>query len=269
MLSKVFLLKQIKHTEGKNILFLLDGFDEYIPNYTERKRNSILKLIKKKFLPKSAVIVLSRPRSVDNYKHFFTKVFEVTGFRQNDIEASLHKLDAPLRISIENYIDNNPNVKKLCYLPLHMTMIIYLASLDKNSLSKLDSETKIFMNFLHLTIAHYEERHTLDALIQDDCFKHPSLSKKDSWCSLFISICELAFIATLHHQQTFNSIEIHKLSVSIDIVQKLSLFNIKKENRRYGPVDVFSFSHQTFRDFMSAYHLVLLPIVDQQIMIKK
>ncbi len=148
-------------------------------------------------MPKSVVIISSRPRSIDNIKNVFTKVFEVTGFRRADIEKTLLQLETSLRISIENYFDNNPNVKKMCDLPLHMTMIIYLASLKKDPLSEMDSETRIFKNFLHLTIAHYQERHSLRTLTLDKCLVEDQ-STKDSLCPLFVSICGLAFNATIH-----------------------------------------------------------------------
>ena len=259
------LLQGIKTLRGENTVFVLDGFDEYFPNYAEEKNELVLRLIKGTFLPKSVLIIMSRPRSVDDVRSYFKKVFEVTGFRRLDIETSLFNLGLPLRTLIEDYFDNNPNVKKMCYLPLHMTMIIYLASLKEDALSGIDSETKIYTNFLYLTIDHYHKRHGLRSSTLNDCFDHQSAD--DSLCLQFTSICALAFNATIHHQQTFSSKELRNISIDADTLQKLSLFNIRKENRRQGSVDVFSFSHQTFRDFMSANYLILLPRNEQRKMI--
>ena len=261
------LLQRIKTLRGRNTMFVLDGFDEYFPNYAEQKNELILKLIKGTSLSKSAIIIMSRPRSVDDVRSYFKKVVEVTGFRRLDIETSLLSLGLPLRTVIEDYFDSNPNVKKMCYLPLHMTMIIYLASLKDDALSGIDSETKIYTNFLYLTIEHYHKRHGLRSSTLNDCFEVNSAS--NSLCIQFSSICALAFNATIHHQQTFSSKELRNISIDADTLQKLSLFNIRKENRRQGSVDVFSFSHQTFRDFMSANYLILLPKNEQHKMIIK
>ena len=137
------LLQRIKTLRGEKTVFVLDGFDEYFPNYAEQKNELVLRLIRGTFLPKSVIIIMSRPRSVDDVRSYFKKVVEVTGFRRLDIETSLFNLGLPLRTLIEDYFDSNPNVKKMCYLPLHMTMIIYLASLKEDALSGIDSETKI------------------------------------------------------------------------------------------------------------------------------
>ena len=124
-----------------------------------------------------------------------------------------------------------------------------------------------YTNFLYLTIDHYHKRHGLHSSTLNDCLEAKASS--DSLCLQFSSICALAFNATIHHQQTFSSKELKNISIDAGTLQKLSLFNIRKENRRQGSVDVFSFSHQTFRDFMSANYLILLPKTEQHKMIIK
>ena len=233
----------------------------------KKKNNFLRKLIKGAFLSKSTVIVTSRPRGIEDVKGYFTVLTEIIGFSRLDIETSLLQLEAPLRTVISEYFDFNPNVKKMCYLPLHMTMIIYLASLKEDTLSGIDSETKIYTNFLYLTIDHYNKRHGQSASLLNLCLEEQAVNH--SLCHLFASVSELAFNATLNMQQTFSSNEILNFPVTAETLEKLSLFYIKKENRRHGRVDVFAFSHPTFQEFMSAIYLVQLPKKEQRNLITK
>ena len=264
------LSEKIKTHEGAGIAFILDGFDEYYQGTSMDKHKFFLNLIKHTFLPKLTVIVLSRPRGLEDTRSYFTKFVEIVGFSQTDIEASLLHLGAPLPTVIRKYLNKNPNVKQMCYLPLHMTMIIYLASLKGDILSDIDTETKIYTSFLYLTIEHYSTRHGLSSLSLDHCLKDFQ-TVNYTLCPLFGSVCRIAFDATINRQQTFSSDELVRTlaQVSTDTLEELSLFYIKKENRRNGRVDVFSFSHPTFQEFMSAFHLVQLPRNEQQIAISK
>ena len=258
------LSSKIRTNKGEGYAFIIDGFDEYFP---QERNDFLVKMIKGTLFPKSTVIVMSRPRGIEDMKAYFTMLVEIIGFSRLDIETSLLQLEKPLHSVIGEYFDNNPNVKKMCYLPLHMTMIIYLASLKEDTLSDIDTETKIYTNFLYLTIDHYNKRHGQHSAFINFCLEDRTVNH--SLCPLFKAMCELAFNATIHRKQTFTSNELLNIQVTPETLEKLSLFYIKKENRRLGRVDTFAFSHPTFQEFMSAFFLVLSPKHEQQQMIAR
>ena len=259
------LVKGIQDTDGDRVAFVLDALDEYHPG-PHLKNDHVFKLIKNISLPKSAIIVTSRSRRIDDIRKYFTERVEVEGFNETDIDISLLRLGPPLGPVIAQYLDQSPNVKKMCYLPLHMTMIIYLASLKVESLSLIDTETKIYSSFLYLTIEnYYTRRHQWNRLSL--CFETPH--PQNDLCDLFAKVCELAFNATVDQQQTFTSREIERLLLPSDTLEALSLFKIEKENRRQGSIDVYYFSHQTFQEFMTAYHLLILPENEQNKIISR
>ena len=259
------LVKQIQDTDGDRVAFVLDALDEYHPSY-HLKHDHVFKLIKNISLPKSAIIVTSRSRRIDDIRKYFSQRVEVEGFNETDIDISLLRLGPPLGPVIAQYLDQSPNVKQMCYLPLHMTMIIYLASLKVESLSLIDTETKIYSSFLYLTIAnYYTRRHQWNRLSL--CFETPH--PQTDLCDLFAKVCELAFNATVDQQQTFTSSEIERLLLPSDKLEALSLFKIKKENRRLGSIDVYYFSHQTFQEFMAACHLLILSENEQNKIISR
>ena len=251
------LVKRIQDTKGDRVAFVLDALDEYHPSQLQ-KNDHVFKIIKNISLPKSSLIVTSRSRKIDDVRNYFTQIIEVAGFNETDVDISLIRLGPPLGPVIAQYLDQNPNVKNMCYLPLHMTMIIYLASLKVDTLSLIDTETKIYSNFLYLTIENYHtRRHEWNRNSLSVCFEESQ--PQNDLCVLFAKVCELAFNATVEKQQTFTSSEIDGLQLPSDKLEALSLFKIKKENRRQGSIDVYYFSHQTFQEYMAACHLFMLP----------
>ena len=252
----------IKSTSGKGVLLVLDAFNEY--QVLNEKKDFVLRLIKRLSLPNSAIILTSRPRGVDDVKMYFNEIVEVIGFSEADINTSFAHLDFSLQPVIGNYFEGNPNVKELCYLPLHMTMLIYIASVKEDVLSSIDSGTEIYTSFLYLTINRYNERHGLAPSSLDDCFNHSDTE----FCNIFQRVCKLAFNATIQKKQTFDSSNFGDIETAIPS-SILTLFNVKRVNKAQGSIDVFYFPHKTFQDFMSACHLILLRKTERRKMIEK
>ena len=260
-------IDEIIVTKGEQVMFIVDGFDEY--DIQNHKEDYLIRLIKNKTmsLSKSAIILTSRHRRISEIKRHFNEIVEIIGFNKADIDTVLFSLDPQLQSKIGSYFENNPNVEEMCYLPLHMTMVIYLASLNEGSLSDIETETEIYTRFLYLTVNHYSERHGLVATSLDDCFEHSETDH--TLCLTFRRVCELAFNATIHKKQTFDSNDIRKTVIQSSTLEDLSLFHVKRVNKEYGPIDLYYFSHQTFKDFMSACYLAVLSESEQQQMIMK
>ncbi len=76
----------VHRRSGLGLYLILDGLDEYIPR---KSKAFISDLIKKVILPKSVVIVASRPAAVTKFRSIATKQVEVLGFL-NDQITGLH-----------------------------------------------------------------------------------------------------------------------------------------------------------------------------------
>ena len=76
------LCSHITTSSGESAVFALDGLDEYSPG---SKDDFILKLITKRCLPKSTVIVTSRPAGSQGYRRNASMVIEVIGFTGKQI----------------------------------------------------------------------------------------------------------------------------------------------------------------------------------------
>ena len=254
--------EEILNGNGEGVCFLLDTYDQYIP---AEKGDFVEGLIRGRELQlsKSAVIVTSRSRASEAIKTHFNQRLEMVGFREEDIEKYLDQLPQSLRTNISRYLERNPNVKQMCYLPLHMMMVVYIATADTERLSLIDTETKLYHGFMYLTIEQYEKRHKWSPSSLDQCF-----SEKESdqpLCILLRRVCQLAFERI--REQTFELSALGDLRLPDRIDSKkleaLSLFKIEKVRVNYRRVEKYYYSHRTFQEFLAALYLSVQPEQDQ------
>ena len=249
----------ILRANGKGICFLLDGYDEYIPS---RHGNYINGIILGSKLTTSVVIMTSRPNAIMEIQKKFPRIIEITGFTESSINTYLKQLQLPdaQHKAIYQYLDNY-NIRQICYLPLHLSMLVYIATYD-DALELFDTETELYYNFMSLTINQYENvRHTKTAESLKECFGDSNT--QTDLCDILRSISEIAFDGLKNKTQMFTSSSLIRLSRISNIsaeIEALSLFKIETLYNKDGTKFFkYWYSHPTFQDFLAAFHLTALP----------
>lgn len=166
---------------GEGTCFLLDGLDEY-----DYKGSSyVTSLIRGEKLAKSVVIVTSRWTAIEDYEVHFHSKAEIIGFGEKGIQMYLEQLQLSKNEYqiINQYLSIHPNIRQLCYLPLHLSMLAYVAVDNIDSLSLVDTETSLYTTFLYLILKQYElVRHNQTVESLDECFN--DLYKESKLCIL-------------------------------------------------------------------------------------
>ena len=84
---------------------------------------------------------------MQDIKFLFHRKIEIISFGEHGIDTYLKQLqltDAQNAV-IYPYLDNHPNVKQMCYLPLHLSMLVYIAIItDTSALTLVDTETELY-----------------------------------------------------------------------------------------------------------------------------
>ena len=171
----------ITASDGENVLFILDGWDE-LPS-TAPAYSFILNLVKGIKLPKSSIIITSRPTSSTILHSLVHLQIEILGFTKDELQQYFRKC---LQNSVEaaerllQRIKQNPIVEGTCYLPLNASILVHLFKCRGNVLPTTQygifTELVCTCIFRHLKKTHQDtnELKSLDELPPDTAaqFKH-------------------------------------------------------------------------------------------------
>ena len=171
----------ITASDGENVLFILDGWDELsskAPAYS-----FILDLVKGIKLPKSSIINTSRPTSSAILHSLVRLQIEILGFTKDELQQYFRKClenSAEAAERLLQRIKQNPIVEGTCYLPLNASILVHLFKCKDNVLPTTQygifTELVCTCIFRHLkkTCQDINELKSLDELPPDTAaqFKH-------------------------------------------------------------------------------------------------
>ena len=138
------LCSQITLSGGEDVVFALDGLDEYSP---QSKDDFIHKLMTKRTLPKSTIIVTSRPAGTQAYRRNANILIEVIGFTGTQIPEYVNRYfadDTQKAQKLIAHLEQHRNLMNTCYSPLHLNMLVFLYEED---IELPATETQMYLHF--------------------------------------------------------------------------------------------------------------------------
>ena len=245
-------LYDIEKESGEGVCFIIDGLDEY--EHHNDCDTMILKLICKHLLPLAMVIVASRPvgTALVRDEAPVTKRIEVLGFKKDQILEYImcyYNHDQNMASNLISYLKAHINVYRMCYLPVHTSMICFLYSRLGENIPQ--TETKIYESFTRFTLLRKLNREKL------------RYKKIDSLQSLtgdvkeyFNNICKLAFDMTIYSKQVvLQSQTQFPLTISGSDKSSLGLVTVDSTAELFGFEDLYTFLHLTFQEYLAAFYL--------------
>ena len=252
------LTKLAETRDGDGVCFLLDGLDEYRP--LNKQKSIITKLLDRKYLPKSMIIVFSRPSAIDQLQnHLITKRIEVFGFSKKHISEYIDNFPfveggtsdslVTKASQLKDYLLHNPSIHDMCYLPIHAAMICFLFQFDKNISS---TQTKVYEEFTRLIVQRHLTRH-------EECKELTSLKLLEGvHAEHFKNLCHLAYEMTIKSKQVISSQELQAQlggSGSLSEESCLGLLTICSTLYQTGIHQNYAFLHLTSQEFLTAYYI--------------
>ena len=251
-----------KHN-GLGLGFVLDGLDEYQP---QNKNVFIFKLIRKEVLPKSVVIVASRPAATADFRSIATRHIEVLGFLKPQIYDYIDSYQFYAnckRPGLHKYLDAHPNVLHMCYLPIHISMVCFL--FDRLTKDLPETETEIYRVFTKFAVLRMLYRYNSRSEVSLETLDDLSPLHK----SRYLKVCKLAFRMTLSTKQVMRQAEVKSLLATIEEKELFGLITVDNIATICGFQDVYTFLHLTFQEFLSAYYISSLEEKEQMEIIEE
>lgn len=239
---------------GEDVVFVLDGFDEYAPG--ARNESFISKLVLKQVYSRSVVIVSSRPAATQRFRQKATKWIEVVGFMKEQVIEyvdTYFRTKNDLAKQLNEHLEKHPNLMNMCYLPLHCAMLVFLYE-EEEFLPK--TETEFYKHFTLSTLIRCVHKQCEDPGNPFQLSSYDDLPYEEK--DLFEKICELAFQATVNSQQVFKRSDLDKICLQFEDKNSLGLVMIDRYFVTYGLNETYSFLHLTFQEYLSAVHLANL-----------
>ena len=263
------LCSQITLQSGEGVIFALDGLDEYSPGTP--KDDFIHKLVMKRCLPKSTVLITSRPAGTQSYRRNATMLIEVVGFTGTQIPEYVNRYfadDTQKAQKLISHLKQHRNLMNTCYSPLHLNMLVFLYEED---IELPATETHMYLHFtLSILLRSIHRRNDSESTSFLNSFDDLSPEDKE----LFDKICKLAFDATVSMKQSFKLSElsdkkIFKPGGKGSDEDTLGLVVVDRQVGIRGKVEVYSFFHLSFQEYLAAVYIAGLDPGHQQQLVKK
>ena len=231
---------------GDGVLFILDGFDEISE---EMHRSSIVHdILEGHLAPKASFLITSRPISAQSLYELVDRRIEITGFGEEEVEKYVTVYFAASDVAVgEKLIStlrSRPTIRSLCYVPLLLRMVCFLASFGK-TLPRIMHE--LFESLVILTVNRNLEKANRKE-------RANSLEDVKRLCPSFMKLAHLALEGLKNDTLVFSD-------VPFEVDEALSgLVNcIEALNRSGVTTRTFHFLHLTLQEYFAAYALSVAP----------
>ena len=123
--------KQLKLSQGENVMFLMDGYDECVNKLQEDC--FVMRLINREILCNSLVLITSRPSATYHLHNQADKITEIIGFAEKEqdlyISQALEKFPSK-QDKFKSYMRENLSLKSYTFIPLYIAMLVSLLNED-------------------------------------------------------------------------------------------------------------------------------------------
>ena len=241
------LAKEVSDSQGRGILFILDGFDE-LPKQLQQK-GFLLDLIKGRVLPESTVLVTSRPSAtgelLTSCRPQIQKHVEVLGFTQQSVHAYASSIFSSEPENLERFVayisaSNNPAINSLMYVPLNAAIVVEIFRDCKSNKLLPHTLTELYTQLCLTILNRYLKIHYPSVTAEKFEDLPPDLYQQ------FLHLSEMAFEGVKNEGVILHAIPSDLTHFGfLDAVPAF-----------YGGGGVsYNFLHLTVQEFFAAYHI--------------
>ena len=234
--------KKIKQTNGKDMLLIFDGWDEF--KGRDQNRSFILDIIQRRQLHKCNVLVTSRTYASAKLLQLqsVNRHVEVLGFKKQEIFSYIkNELTEDNAEQLITELEIREDVLSLCYIPFVCSMLVRVYQLSGFILP--NTLTKFYKKYILYAVKRSMKKQELDPDTVESLEELQEDEKR-----AFDELCCCAYEKLKTQNTTFNSNEILKLSHSLKC-EHFGLMNCYK----IADTTKHQFLHLTIQEFLAAW----------------
>ena len=251
----------ISEANGRNLTFLLDGYDELPPD--KREESFFAKIIDHKILPLSSVVVSSRPHASTGLRSNALCQVDILGFTKDDqvlfFQNALNDQPESLK-ELLHYLYAHATISSLCYIPFIMTVLLWLF---KQGVNLPKSSTELYNLFICHTIRHHLVKHKVSIDSFSDLNTIPQPYKR-----IIQQLSVLCLKALETNDLVFSLQDIKLACPEIDTFPgAINAFGLLQAVEHYSqdpkfmgaPTKTLNFIHFSIQEYLAAYQITCLP----------
>ena len=256
-------VKEIKNSEGKGVLLLLEGYDE-LPEELRTDDSVFLDVITGRSLPEATILVTSRPWASEflhrECKKHISQHVEVLGFTKANIQSYMeHAIpnDASLLEGLRKYILCYPQIGCLMYIPLNSAIVVQVyqnSRKDKTIVPK--TMTELYSSLVRSLLLRYLLDHPLHGKNRRWRLCNFSDLPQDVYQQL-CELCRIAYEGILHGQRVIFS-DLPEDVETLGLMQCYPELYVDE-----GTAVSYNFLHLTVQEYLAAFHLSQQPVEKQ------
>ena len=258
--------EKVNEENGKGVLFVLDGFDEFPADL--RETSAVMKVIKGRFLPRSTIVLTSRPSATADLQPFLKSVnakhIEVVGFAETNIQSCAEQVlgsGSDILASFNAYLSANPVVKGMMYNPLNCAIIleVYQATAVSGR-PILHTQTQLYTEMTLWRLSRYLSE-TENSLATNLPSRLEDLPHDSHLYQQLVRVGKLAYDGGVEGRVIFEDLPEGCEDLGL-LVKHTALY-------RRNKTTTYNFFHLTMQEYMSAFYISQLPVDQQRTLLKK
>ena len=251
--------EKVKKESGKGVLFVFDGFENFPKNYSSR--SAVMKVIKGTFLPRSTIVITSRP-SVD-LQHYMkslnAKHIEVVGFAETEVQCYVEQVfgsGSDILANFNAYLTANPLVKGMMYNPLNCAIIVevYKATADAGRPIP-HTQTQLYTEMALWRLSRYLSE-TGDSLATNLPSRLEDLPHNSDLYQQLVKVGKLAYDGGKKGKVIFEDLP--------EGCEDLGLLVKHRALYRRNETTTYNFFHLTMQEYMSAFIYPSFPLINRE-----
>ena len=244
----------LSNAKGKDVIFLLDGYDEY-PQALQ-KCSFIADILCRRELFWCSLIVSSRPHASLRLREIATVRVEILGFTKAEqidyIKATMVDHESEKFQKLTAYLNDHSTLRSLCFIPFNIGVLVYLCSMG---ISLPKSFPELYRYFICLTVCRH--------LIEKDGTKTDSsiteLKDLPEPCkSIIQQLSKFSLKALNENRLVFDFNEIQEVCPGITS-NGYGLLQTVEYHGFTGTKATCNFIHFSIQEYLAAHYISNLP----------